>query len=294
MSAPQLRCFIAVVSAGSVAEAARRLGMSAASVSKAVTRLEESAGVRLLHRSTHALSLTEEGEALLEPARAAVHAAQAFEDAASQVATGGDRGTVRVTAAVGLVRNVLAPLMGALAVQHPGIHLDVRATNEVLDLADGGIDVAVRSGSLAGLPGHLQQTWFSSPWVMCAAPSYLARQPEPTTIAELAAHELVGFRNQHTGRVAPWPHAAGRFELGPCLAFDDGDAVWAAMLAGAGIACAPLYLAAAALRSGAAREVLGAKRAAPVAISMVRRERRLTPSRVTAVMEFLIANAPTL
>lgn len=128
-------------------------------------------------------------------------------------------------------------------------------------------------------------TWFTFPWVICAAPSYLERRPAPRTVAELDGHELLGFRNHRTGRVAAWPHRAaageggvdGRYEPRPCLSFDDGGAVWGAMLAGAGLACAPLYLAAASLRSGAAVEVLAEWRAAPVSVAMVRRDRRLTP-----------------
>jgi DNA-binding transcriptional LysR family regulator len=92
ISVPQLRCFIAVVEAGSIARAGRRLGTSAASVSKAIARLEESVGARLLHRSTHALSLTGEGQALLEPARQVLRAAQGFQEAATAAAGGIDSG----------------------------------------------------------------------------------------------------------------------------------------------------------------------------------------------------------
>ncbi len=152
VSVPQLRCFIAVASAGSVAEAGRRLGMSAASVSKAITRLEEGAGVRLLHRSTHALSLTEDGEALLGPAREAVRAAQAFDDAA-HAANGGDVGVVRLTGAVAFVRHVVVPHMGDFARLHPAIRLDVRATNGIVDLADGGV-----CGSAAGFGADQRYT----------------------------------------------------------------------------------------------------------------------------------------
>jgi DNA-binding transcriptional LysR family regulator len=281
----------------------RRWAMNGSpAVTKALTRLEEGTGVRLLHRSTHAMSLTEEGEALLEPAREAVRAAQAFEDAVAHVADRGEEGVVRITGAVGFVRHVVVPLLGELARRHPGIRLDIRATNEILDLADDGIDLALRSGSLAGLPGHLHQTWFSFPWVICAAPSYLERVSAPRTVAELDGHELIGFRNHRTGRVAAWPHKAaageggvdGRYEPSPSLSFDDGDAVWGAMLAGAGIACAPLYLAAASLRSGAAVEVLAEWRAAPVSVAMVRRDRRLTPGRLTTLMAFLSVRAPDL
>ena len=300
VSLPQLRCFIAVVDAGSVAKAGRRLGMSAASVSKAITRLEQGAGVKLLHRSTHALSLTEDGEALLDPAREAVRAVEAFEDAASQSADGGNGGVVRMTGSVGLVRHVVAPLMGAFARLHPDIRLDVRATNEIVDLADGGIDLALRSGSLTGVPGHLQQAWFSFPWVICAAPGYLDRRSRPLTIAELDSHDLIGFRNRRTGQVQPWPYrtenggAAGRYVPDARLSFDDGDAVWDAMKVGAGIACAPLWLAAPSLRNGSAVELLAGWRDADVSVAMLRRESRVTPGRLTKLMAFLANRGPKL
>ncbi|HEY8333271.1 MAG TPA: LysR family transcriptional regulator [Tardiphaga sp.] len=300
VSVAQLRCFIAVVEAGSVADAGRRLGTSAASVSKAIARLEENVGARLLHRSTHALSLTEDGEALLEPARQVVRAARHFQDAAADAGGGADKGIVRVSAPVAFVRHVLAPLVAEFARVHPEIRLDVRASNEIVDLAEDGIDLALRSGPLAGVPGHRQQAWFSYPWVICAAPDYLTRRPAPRTPDEIDGHDIIGFRNRRTGQVQGWPI---RTPSGPAgkpypadvrFAFDDGDAVWNAMLGGAGMACAPLWLAASDLRSGRAIEVLRDWRDKPVSTSMLRRERELTPGRVAALMGYLRTRAPQL
>lgn len=298
VSVPQMRCFIAVVDAGSVAAAGRKLGMSAASVSKALTRLEEGAGVRLLHRSTHALSLTEAGEALLEPAREALRAAEAFEHAIANASGGGDSGVVRLTASAGLARHVLVPLLARFARAEPDIRIDVRVTNEIVDLAEGGIDLAIRSGSLAGLPGHVQQPWFECPWVICAAPAYLARRRAPKKIADLDDHDLIAFRNPRSGRIQPWPHrsgsASGTYDPRARLTFDDGDAVLGAMLEGSGIVCVPLYMVATALRSGAAREILAKHRDADSTMTMLRRDRRLTPKRLSKVMAFLAKNAPDL
>ena len=300
VSVPQLRCFITVVEAGSVAEAGRRLGTSAASVSKAIARLEDSVGARLLHRSTHALSLTEDGEALLEPARQVVRAARGFQDAAADAAGAADKGIIRVSAPVAFVRHILAPLMADFARIHPDIRLDVRATNEIADLAEEGIDLALRSGSLDGFPGHIQQTWFCFPWVICAAPDYLARRPAPSEPDQLAAHDLIGFRNHRTGQLQSWPVRPAAGEVGKPFApaarfaFDDGDAAWDAMLGGAGIACAPLWLAAAALRTGRAIEVLREWRDTDVSIAMLRRERDLPPGRVSVLMSFLRARTPRL
>lgn len=293
VSVPQLRCFLAVVDHGSVAEAGRQLGMTAASVSKAITRLEDGAGVRLLHRSTHAISLTDAGEGLVEPARAAVRAADAFAESAAHAGDRGDAGIVKVTAATGMVRHVLAPLMAELARVHPDIRVDLRVTNRVLDLAESGVDLAVRAGPFDGQPGHVAQPWFAAPWVLCATPEYLARRGRPGTLRDLDKHDLVAFRNGN-GRVQPWPHRAGTYAPSTRFTFDDGDAVWAAMLAGAGIGCAPLYLAASSLRSGAAVEVLAKHRAPPNPIALLRRERRLTPGRLKKLLAFLVEHAPDL
>jgi DNA-binding transcriptional LysR family regulator len=299
VSVPQLRCFVAVVEAASLAEAGRRLGMSAASVSKAIARLEQSAGVRLLHRSTHAFSLTPEGEALLEPAKAVLAAAVGFRDIAGEASAGSAAGVVRISVAVGLSRAVLAPLLGGFRQEHPDIHIDVRATNEIVSLADDGVDVALRSGSLERVPGHVQQRWLAFPWVFCAAPGYLDRKGVPEAIEDLRSHDLIGFRNLRTGQVQGWPYRAAdgsSARLAPAvgLVFDDGDSGWQAALAGAGIACAPLYLAAQALRDGRAVEVLRPFRDEPVELSIVRRERRLTPPRVTALVQYLLQHAPIL
>jgi DNA-binding transcriptional LysR family regulator len=201
VSLPQLRCFVAVVDAASLAEAGRRLGMSAASVSKAIVRLEQSTGARLLHRSTHALSLTPEGEALLEPARAVLAAALQFRETAGEASSDGGAGMVRISASVGFSRAVLAPLLAGFRVAHPDVQVDVRANNEFVNLADDGIDIALRSGPLEGIPGHVQQRWFSFPWIFCAAPAYLARRGKPESIEDLADHDLIGFRNLRTGQV---------------------------------------------------------------------------------------------
>jgi DNA-binding transcriptional LysR family regulator len=295
LSLPQLRCFIAVAEANSLAEGGRRLGMSAASVSKAIARLEDVVGKRLLHRSTHGFSLTAEGEALLPPARAMLAAAADFKLAA----TGGtDGGTIRISAPVGFCRVVLAPLLAGFRHGHPDVHLDVRASNDIVPLAESGIDLALRSGPLARTPGLVQQRWFRFPWIICAAPSYLQRRGRPDSPEALAMHDLIGFRNLRTGQVQSWPHRAssGAVRMAPPagITFDDGDSGWQAALAGAGIACTPLWMAAAALRDGRAVELFRDARDEPVDLSIVRPRRHLTPDRVTALMEHLLANAPPL
>ena len=300
MSVPRLRCFVTIVESGSIGEAARRLGTSAPTVSKALMRLEQTMGVKLLHRSTHALSLTDKGEALLEPAREALRAMSRLHDAATHADGGGETGPVRITVPAAFARHVLAPRASAFVKRFPDIQLNVKATNEIVDLADEAIDVAVRGGSLTRVPGHIQQPWFSFPWVVCAAPCYLRDRAIPRHPDELDGHDQIGFRNLRTGQVQGWSFRTShggtstRYTPKPKLAFDDGDAAWEAVVQGAGIGRAPLWLATGALKSGAVVEVLKEYRDTDVRISILRRERRLTPARVHAVVSFLAENPPDL
>lgn len=301
LSFSQLRCFVAVVDAGSLAEAGRRLGMSTASVSKAITRLEQTSGVKLLHRSTHAVSLTQDGEQLVELARDVMRAAGAFSRSAGAQNQESAAGWVRVTAPVAFMRDVLAPLLAEFSVENPGIRLDLRASNELIDLAKDGVDLAIRSGSLVRVPGHLQTAWFKFPWVVCASPAYLEGRERPEQPSDLAAHQLIGFRNQRTGQVRPWgfrrPHKDGDVvQVAPDASsvFDDGASAWNAAVHGAGVVSAPLWLAADDLRAGRAVELLRDWRDADVTISFLRRDRRLTPERVDTVIAYLRRRAPSL
>jgi DNA-binding transcriptional LysR family regulator len=299
VSLSQLRCFVAVVDTGSLAEAGRQLGMSTPSVSKAIARLEQTSGVKLVHRSTHAVSLTQDGEQLVELAREVVRAAADFSRSVQSQES--DAGWVRVTAPVAFMRDVLAPLFAEFSRENPGIRLDLRSGNELADLAKDGIDLAIRSGSLVRVPGHLQTAWFKFPWVVCASPAYLNGRERPEQPSDLAAHKLIGFRNQRTGQVRPWwfrqpGNEIDVVQVAPDASsvFDDGASAWKAVLHGAGIASAPLWLAADDLRAGRAVELLRDWRHADVTMNFLRRDRRLTPQRIETVMAFLRRRAPRL
>jgi DNA-binding transcriptional LysR family regulator len=303
LSLSQLRCFVAVVDAGSFAEASRRLGMSTSAVSKTIVRFESAYGLKLLHRSTHALSLTEDGEQLIDAAREMIRSATALETSIDDLVSNAGIGRVRMTTPVGLMRQCVAPLLCKFIAVHPDIHLDLRASNEIVDLAQAGIDLAIRSGSLEGIPGHLAQPWFKFPWVACASPSYIAKRGCPESPESLSSHDLIGFRNTKTGAVRPW-----RFRISgiinvndqvqlrplfqPRIVIDDGDAAWRAALNGAGIAMAPLWLAADALIAGQMIEVLRDWRGEDTQFSIVRRDRQQASKRVEAVIDFLKANTP--
>ncbi len=287
-------CFVRVVEAGSFAEAGRRLGMTTSGVSKAISRFEAEHGVRLLHRSTHALSLTDEGEQVLEEARDVLRGCERLGAALSQATDGGRAGRVRISAPPGFTRSCLVPALPRLLDAHPEIHIELQASYDLVDLADEGVDLALRTGQLAGLPGHVSQVLFSSPWCAYAAPDYLARRGTPSCPDELTGHALIGFRNSGNGRVGAWrfqyPAAAGgavRHDIDARIVFDDGSAAYDLARNGYGIVWAPEWLALGDVRSGQIVEVLQAWRSGRMPMSVVRRERRLTPQRIRVVIDFL-------
>lgn len=299
LSFAQLRCFLTIVDTGSFAEAGRRLGLSAPVVSRTIARIETAHGIKLFHRSTHAVSLTIEGAALLGPARVAAQDMEAVLDTLGH-REGDQSGLIRVTASVGLMHQCLVPLLPALHAEHPELRLDLRTSNLRLDLADHGIDVALRAGPLDDVPGHVAQRWFACPWVVCASPAYLSGRALPESPDALAGHRLIGFRASEDGLVRSWrfrdPMTGTTVRLLPdvCLMFDDGEAGWRAMIDGMGIACAPLFLAAASLRAGSAVELLATWRDTATPVTILRRERRLTPPRVEQFIAFLRRHVPDL
>ncbi len=297
LSLVQLRCFVAVVEAGSLAEAGRRLGLTVSGMSKTITRLETSTGVRLLHRSSHALSLTEAGEQLIAPARDALNGVARTEALLGELAAGGSAGRVRVSAPTAFVRTCLVPILPDFLDAHPSIRLDLRASDTIVDLAGAGVDLALRSGPLGGVPGHVGLSWFRFSWVAGASPAYLAKHGVPRKPEDLDSHELIGFRNSRTGVVEGW-QLAGVTSPVPSstwrMVLDDGEAAWRAAIAGIGIAWAPDWLAAEALDAGTVVEVLPEWRGKPTPMSILRREGGPVPARVQAVVTFLRSSAKAI
>lgn len=144
---------VRVVDAGSFSEAARRSGATTSAMSKAVTRLEHAHGVKLLHRTTHAISLTPDGEKLIEVARDLLREAEQLQGILDHTGGGGAGGRVRLSAPGPFIRACLSPRLPALLHAHPRIELDLKVDDVQLDLAAEGVDVAIRFGTLDGQPG---------------------------------------------------------------------------------------------------------------------------------------------
>jgi len=181
--------FMRIKELGSLSAAARERNWPVSQVSRALVRLEAAAGVRLLHRNTHGLSLTDEGDTF------ATHATQllATRDELASSFTGkraGPSGWVRVAVSPVLAEAVIAPSLSGLYHRHPALHIDLMADDRMTDMAREGIDIAMRTGSTASDTVVARQIGTYGR-TLCASPAYLAQHGEPRTLDDLRHHRLV-------------------------------------------------------------------------------------------------------
>src|SRR6185295_17611582 len=192
MDLNRLAIFVRVVEASSFTGAARALGLRKSSVSRGVTRLEEELGVRLLHRTTRSLALTDAGRVYFDSVREAL---SGVEEATAGVKEMGHepQGTIRVTAVPDFAATFLAPLVSRFVRRYPKIHVDLVLTSRSVDLIDEGIDIAVRGGKLKD-SSLVARKIFNTDLQLFAAPSYLRRRGVPKRLRDLTAHDFLLYR----------------------------------------------------------------------------------------------------
>lgn len=289
MDLNRIAAFARVVEAGSFTAAAAALGVRKSSVSRSVAALEAGLGIRLLQRTTRKLSLTDAGRAFFERARDALAALDDAQQAASSLG-GEPRGTVRVTAPVDLSAD-LATVTSAFLRAYPAVRIEVSLTARLVDLVKEGFDLAVRAGPLAD-SSLLARKLGEAELGLFASPVYLDRAGRPRRISDLGRHECVLYRAG--GTEARWrlsgPHGEEEVRVHGRVDTDEYAFVRTMLLAGAGIALAPVTMFAAPVETGELERVLPryARRSAPVHVLWP--SRRFEPTAV-ALLRAAIAEA---
>jgi DNA-binding transcriptional LysR family regulator len=188
--AGEMEVFVRVVELGGFSAAARTLQLTPSAVSKLVRRLEARLAVRLVNRSTRQVQLTPEGCVFYERS---VRVLAELDDAERSAASGDvPRGRLRVSANVPFGEHFLLPLVPEFLARYPAITLDIVLTDEVVDILDQRTDVALRAGPLKS-SGLMARKLGETRMVIVGTPAYFARRGVPTTPAELAGHNLLGF-----------------------------------------------------------------------------------------------------
>ncbi len=282
--------FVRTVSAGSFSAAARELGITTVSVSRNVARLERELGVRLLHRTTRALSVTEEGRVLFESSRnvlADLDAAQA------QIADrrGEPSGLLHVSSVRVLGRLFVVPLLKEFHLLYPRIQIELLAADRVVDMTDEGFDVGIRTGSEPDTNSVVRKI-ADLPRLVCASPDYIAAYGTPSSPGELLAHDCICFRSPSTGRLAPWEFTgnddAMAIAVKGTLLLNDLLAVRDAAIAGLGLAQLPACLTMPHVHAGRLVPVLLDYVPPPTPLFIQYAARKLQPARVRVFVEFML------
>lgn len=280
-----------VVESGSFRRAAIELGVAPQAISKTVRQLEGQVGVRLLHRTTRRLSLTDEGEQLLGRVRPALSAIRSAMDDLQSARTDAG-GTLRVTAPRSVGLHLVLPLVGVFMEQHPEVRVELELEDRITDVTGGKIDVGFRVGPGMDRNVVARRLMDIQHWI-CASPGYLERHGRPRNWDDLAQHRCTGFRHVNTGKLMPWEYqeagsmtyrdVPARFET------NDVDAEAGAVLAGVGIGQIPSYIAAPLIHEGRLVHLLARHTTERIGLFIYYAQRTHLPARARLFIDFAVA-----
>jgi DNA-binding transcriptional LysR family regulator len=282
----ELAFFLRVSEEASFSAAARSLDLDPSTISKVVQRLENRLGVRLFHRTSRVLRLTQEGERFLAAAQKVM---QALEEAEASLgpSIGEASGLLRINSTPAFARHRLAPLMPAFAQRHPALRVEFVVAATPPDLFEQQIDISFQSGSIPDST-LIAQRVTSARWRVVAAPAYLAQAGTPRTPEDLVGHRCLNFLPGSFR--SHWVLTAGEqaHQLDPKAAFaaNNGDVLCALAVSGLGLARLADYHVAAELAAGRLVTVLDEYQRDSEPIFAVYPSRRHLSVRVRAFLDF--------
>ena len=285
-----MKTFNAVVDAGSFVKAADALEMSKAAVSRYVVEMETRLGVRLLHRTTRRLSLTDEGQVFYARSKELLAELQEAEDQITSRSKAAS-GLLRINApfTFGIIH--LAPLWGLFREQNPQVTLDITLADRVVDLVEEGYDVAIRIAALDSST-LVSKKLASTRIVLCASPQYLEAHGIPKHPGELTRHAVISY--SYLSTKDEWrfvgPEGPVNVKTNPCIHTNNGDTCRAAALSHQGIILQPTFLVGKDLSEGTLVELMPEYRAIDLGIYAVYPTRKHVSAKVRALIDFLTAH----
>lgn len=286
-----LKIFIAVCDHGSFAGAAAALGTDASTISKAVTRLEEELQYQLFYRSTRKLQKTEAAGKYLETVRRIL---VELDECEKQLKWSNDQpeGVLKLNLPVAYGRMYVLPLLTSFSQLYPAIKLDITFSDEYVDIIEQGIDISIRTGTVADSRMIMQQL---SPmdFLTCASPAYLKDAPELVSTEDFSNHSWIRFRFKQTGKLMPvlmknaQTGVTDNVPVGKHYTVDDGQALLDLCKAGSGILQGPHFLFRSELKSGELVSLFPPLQPKGYGVFLLYPKRRFLPKKVDVFIAFL-------
>ena len=284
-----MQVFLQVVESGNFTRAAEALGLPRSTVSSTVQALEDRLGAQLFQRSTRVVRPTQDGLRLAGRARELVDA-MAETEALFRQRPEQIRGALRIDMPGRLASRLLIPHLHEFRDRHPGITLDLSATDRLIDLVSEGVDAVIRLAVLEDSDLVCRRLGEVT-MVTVASPGYLARSGVPQGPGDLGGHLLVNFAQTMPAPVAEWDgRARGRpitVAMRSALCVDSAETYASAALHGHGLVQVPLHGVADDIAQGRLVEVLADWRPAPLPLSILYARRRHLPPRLRVFMDWL-------
>ncbi|KQO72226.1 LysR family transcriptional regulator [Methylobacterium sp. Leaf89] len=281
--------FVAAAEAGSFVGAARARAMTRSGIAKSVARLEDRLGVRLFHRTTRSLGLTDDGRVFLDRCTPILADLEAAESSMSD-GGGEPQGLFRMTAPMTFGRVVILPLLNDFLARWPRLKAEASFTDRIGDLIEDGIDLAIRIGEPRETSRLITRTLTQQHDRVVASPAYLSTHPAPRHPDDLAGHDCLNYVG--AGQRRPWRFTVeGRtVAVTPRarLSLDSGEALRDAAVSGAGLAFLPGYVVERDLAEGRLVALLTDHGAPPVPISLIYPSRRHLAPKVRRFIDLLV------
>ncbi|MBF5006065.1 LysR family transcriptional regulator [Diaphorobacter caeni] len=317
---PNLRAietFVKALEGGSIASAARQLGISPAAASQNIARLEKELGTRLITRTTRSMALTEAGERYLTRVAPVLEELERAQSDLSLI-HGELQGRLRIACMTAFGRHVLSPLLPAFAARHPRLELELLITDHNVNVLKEDVDVSVRYRDALEL-GMSVRPLVAVPRILCASPAYLREHGTPQTAQDLLQHACLIYRRGSDGRFMRWPFSRDGKPVEPQLRIGavatDIDSLVEYARAGGGIVWAGSFIAQRYLQNAGSPPLPIAERyvqegqLVPIHLKPARkgqlqfdslpldffacfRDRKYVPSKVRALVDYLVEVLP--
>ena len=278
-----LRLFLRIAALGGVSAAAQDLSLSPASASARLVKLEETVGVRLFNRTTRAVSLTTDGEAFLPYAQQIIETLETGLSAVKGMGADAE-GLLRITMPGSFGRMYIIPALAEFHARHPLVSLDLRLSDEVLDVVEGAYDLIIRNAPLVD-SSLIVRKLASDRRILVASPTYLEQHGAPSTPTDLVEHQCVCL-----AEVSKWKFENGQTVSVPrSFVINDGEALRKMIEQGMGIGVKSVWNASESLKSGLLVEVMPEfPLATDVSIWLLYPSRRIIAPKVHAMIDFLL------